>query len=80
MIGYYENNSGWNVKKYYFSGKIDQLKITENYYENEFTPSKLSKDDNTIAFYDFSNNTEDSSVNALHGIGTNVTYSTDCAF
>ena len=53
---------------------------SKNYYDSEFTPSKLSVDDNTIAFYDFSNNAEDSSVNALHGSGTNVTYSTDCAF
>ena len=71
---------GYSAKKVYFKGKIDQLRITKDYYEDEFTPSKLSVDGNTIAFYDFSNNTEDSSVNALHGSGTNVTYSTDCAF
>ena len=71
---------GYSAKKVYFKGKIDQLRITKDYYDDEFTPSKLSVDDNTIAFYDFSNDAKDSSENALDGSGTNVTYSTDCAF
>ena len=66
----------------YFKGQIDQLKIGKKYYEDEFSPSQLSVDDdgNTIAFYDFSNDANDSSGNGLNGSGTNVTYSTDCAF
>lgn len=64
----------------YFNGKIDQLKISTNTYESDFTPSELSKDGNTVVFYDFSNNANDSSDNGLNGMGTNVTYSTDCAF
>ena len=71
---------GYSAKKVYFKGRIDQLKITRNYYEDEFTPSQLSVDSNTIAFWDFSNTADDSSENGLNGIGTNVTYSTDCAF
>ena len=67
-------------EEYFFKGKIDQLKIKEHYYEEEFTPSQLSVDDNTIAFWDFSNNANDSSANGLNGTGTNVIYSTDCAF
>ena len=62
----------------YFNGKIDQLKISTNTYEGEFTPSKLSVDDNTIAFWDFNNDTNDASGNALNCIGTNILYSTDC--
>jgi hypothetical protein len=67
-------------EEYFFKGKIDQLKICNNYYEDEFTPSQLSVDDYTVALWDFSNNAEDSSENGLDGSGTNVTYSTDCAF
>ena len=78
MIGYYEDNSGQIVKKYYFNGKIDQLKISTNTYGSEFTPSKLYKDDNTIVFYDFSGNANDSSGHGLHGTATKITYSTDC--
>ena len=64
--------------KKYFNGKIDQLKISTNTYQGGFSPSRLSADDKTIAFWDFNNDTNDASANALNGIGTNITYSTDC--
>ena len=67
-------------EEYFFKGKIDQLKISTNTYESEFTPQQLSVDDNTIAFWDFNNSFEDTSVNGLASTPTNVTFSTDCAF
>lgn len=85
-IGYYsESGIGGGIieiggSESYFKGQIDQLKISENYYEDEFTPSQLSVDSKTIALYDFNGNTKDSSPNTLDGSGTNVTDSTDCAF
>ena len=81
-IGYYSEDGvfGLGGSEYYFDGKIDQLKISENHYENNFTPSKLFVDDNTIAFYELDGNANDSSINGLHGSGTNVIYTTDCAF
>ena len=78
-IGYYYEESIISGKSYYFNGKIDQLKISENCYENEFTPSKLSADGDTIAFWDFNNN-YDETKNGLESTPTNVTFSTDCAF
>lgn len=63
----------------YFKGLIDSIKIsnTAKYMEN-FTPGVLSADNETIAFWDFSGNAEDSSANGLNGTATEVTYSTDC--
>lgn len=81
-IGYNEVTSGWSgVQKYYFNGKIDQLKISTNTYKNNFDTSQLqlSADNNTIAFWDFSNNSEESK-NGLKSTPTDITYSTDCAF
>ena len=67
-------------KEYFFKGKIAQLKIKKDYYSSDdpFTPSQLSVDDNTIAFYDFSGNADDSSGKGLNGTQTNVIYDTDC--
>jgi len=64
-----------------FNGKIDQLKISTNTYKNNFDASQLqlSADNNTIAFWDFSNNSEESK-NGLKSTPTDITYSTDCAF
>ena len=64
---------------FFFKGLMDSVKIsnTAKYTEN-FTPSVLNADENTVAFWDFNGNTDDSSGNNLHGIVTNVTYSTDC--
>ena len=63
----------------YFKGLIDSIKISNTAkYTADFTPSVLSADNETIAFWDFNNNTNDASANALNGIGTNITYSTDC--
>ncbi|MBO7127426.1 hypothetical protein J6W78_07750 [bacterium] len=63
----------------YFKGLIDSIKISNTAkYTADFTPSVLSADDDTIAFWDFSGNADDSSFNGLHGTATNVTYSTDC--
>ena len=78
-IGYYSDGNGWNPKHYYFKGKIDQLRISTNIYKNDFEPQQLSADDNTIAFWDFSNNSEESK-NGLKSTPTAITYSTDCAF
>ena len=79
-IGYYAESGLGFGKESYFKGKIDQLKISNNYYEDEFTPSQLSVDDYTVALWDFSNNAEDSSENGLDGQEANITYSEDCAF
>ena len=63
----------------YFKGLIDAVKISgvEKYTEN-FTPGKLSADDDTIAFWDFNGSADDSSGNGLNGSATGITYSTDC--
>ena len=65
----------------FLKGFIDSIKIsnTAKYTEN-FTPSQLSADDSTIAFWDFSGNANDGSGNGLNGTETDLTYSTDCAF
>lgn len=66
----------------YFKGLIDSVKISGTAkYTAEFTPAKLTADgEDTVAFWDFSGNADDSSENGLDGTATDVTYSTDCAF
>jgi len=71
--------TSWTVSKKYFKGLIDSIRISgSEKYTAEFTPGVLSADDDTIAFWDFSGNANDSSGNGLDGSATNVTYSTDC--
>lgn len=69
-------------QKTYFNGKIEQLKISTNTYENDFSnalPKPLVTDENTIAFWDFNGNADDLSGHGLNGSATDtVTYSTDC--
>ena len=63
----------------YFKGLIDSIRISNTAkYTAEFTPGVLSADSDTVAFWDFSGNANDSSGNGLDGSATNVTYSTDC--
>jgi len=71
---------GANVNSnFFFKGLIDSIKISNTTkYIEDFTPSALSADENTVAFWDFNNDTNDASPNALNGIGTNIIYSTDC--
>ena len=80
-IGYYSDGNGWNPKHYYFKGKIDQLKISTKYYASDaIEVSKLSVDEDTIAFWDFNGSTQESKNN-MNNTPTNIsTYSTDCAF
>ena len=63
----------------YFKGKIDSIKISgvEKYTEN-FTPGKLSADNETIAFWDFNGNTNESMNDMTITSAENITYSTDC--
>ena len=64
----------------YFTGLIDSIRISDAalYNENEnFEPSKLSANDTTIAFWDFSGNANDS-VSGIIGMPTSIGYSTDC--
>ena len=72
--------SSWTVSKKYFKGLIDSVRLSgsEKYTEN-FTPSKLSADGDTIAFWDFNNDFVETK-NGLENTPTNVTFSTDCAF
>ena len=78
-IGYYYDQPLISGTDLYFKGLIDAIKISNTTkYTAEFTPGVLSADDDTIAFWDFSNNADDSSPNGLNGTATEVTYSTDC--
>ncbi|MBQ3369208.1 hypothetical protein IJG44_09955 [bacterium] len=62
----------------HFKGLIDAIKISNTAkYTEDFTPGKLSADDETVAFWDFNGDVNDSK-NGLNGTATNVTYSTDC--
>ena len=62
-----------------FEGLIDSIRISNTArYTEDFTATALSADDNTIAFWDFSGNANDSSGHGLNGTATNITYSTDC--
>ena len=62
-----------------FKGLIDSIKIsnTAKYSEN-FTPSVLSTDENTVAFWDFTSNADDTSENGLNGTATSIDYVNDC--
>ena len=64
---------------FFFKGFIDSVKIsdTAKYTEN-FTPSVLSADENTVAFWDFTDNADDGSANGLNGTATNINYVKDC--
>ena len=68
-----------NDNKRYFKGLIDSVKISNTAkYTGEFVPEKLVSDGDTVAFWNFSGNAEDSSGNNLNGIEESLTYSTDC--
>ena len=72
--------SSWSVSKKYFKGLIDSIRISgSERYTADFTPLQLSADGDTIAFWDFNNNF-DETKNGLQNTPTNVTFSTDCAF
>ncbi|MBP5406557.1 hypothetical protein J6Z19_05335 [bacterium] len=72
--------SSWSVSKKYFKGLIDSIRISgSEKYTADFTPTQLSADDDTIAFWDFSGNFNETK-NGLESAPTNVTFSTDCAF
>ena len=79
-IGYYYDSGIFSGTDLYFKGLIDSIKISNTAkYTADFTPAKLSLGgEDTIAFWDFNGNAEDSSPNGLNGTATNVTYSTDC--
>ena len=63
-----------------FNGLIDSIRISSTAkYTGNFTPAKLSPDDNTIAFWDFNGTTEDF-IGGLVVTPTDISYSTDCAF
>ena len=65
--------------KFFFKGLIDSVKISNTAkYVEDFTPSVLTSDENTVAFWDFTNNADDSSSNGLNGTGTNINYVKDC--
>ena len=62
----------------YFTGLIDSIRISDTtLYTENFEPAKLSADDSTIAFWDFSNNANDS-VSDIIGTPTSIEYSADC--
>ena len=66
-------------KERFFKGLIDSIKISNTAkYSEEFTPSVLSADENTVAFWDFTNNADDASENGLNGTETNLNYVNDC--
>ena len=63
-----------------FNGLIDSVRISGTAkYTGNFTPAKLSPDDNTIAFWDFNGTTEDF-IGGLVVTPTDISYSKDCAF
>ena len=65
--------------KIYFKGLIDSIKIsnTAKYTEN-FTPAKLTADgDDTVAFWDFSGNANESK-SGMTVTPTDISYSEDC--
>lgn len=69
---------GFGSEAAYFNGFIDSIKISNAAkYTGDFTPEKLSADNDTIAFWDFNGNTDDSK-SGFNGTPTDITYSTDC--
>ena len=61
-----------------FNGLIDSIKISSAAkYTTKFTPAKLSVDNDTIAFWDFSGNANDYEGDMI-STPTNITYSEDC--
>jgi len=68
---------------YFFKGLIDSVRISSSAkytedFENDLKALEVEED--TLALWDFSNNAADSSENHLDGAGSDITYSTDCAF
>ena len=62
----------------YFTGLIDSIRISNTArYTANFEPAKLSADDNTIAFWDFSGDAKDAK-SGKYGVETKIQYSTDC--
>ena len=69
---------GFGSEVVYFNGLIDSIKISNvAKYTGDFMPEKLSADNDTIAFWDFNGNTDDSK-SGFNGTPTDITYSTDC--
>lgn len=69
---------GFGSGSAYFNGLIDSIRISNTAkYDNNFTPAKLSAESDTVAFWDFNGNTNDSK-GGLNGTPTDITYSTDC--
>jgi len=63
----------------YFEGMIDQIRFSKTArYSVDFEPAVLTVDTDTVAFWDFNGNTNDSSSNALDLTGTDITYTTEC--
>ncbi|MBR4489763.1 hypothetical protein IKP13_03935, partial [bacterium] len=63
---------------FYFKGLIDSIKISNTAkYTEAFTPGVLSADDDTVAFWDFSGNTDESKA-GMESTPTDITYSSDC--
>ena len=63
-----------------FNGLIDSIRISGTAkYTGNFTPAKLSAEDDTIAFWDFNGTTEDF-IGDLIVTPTDISYSTDCVF
>lgn len=71
---------GANINaNFFFKGLMDSVKISNTAkYSEDFTPAVLIADENTVAFWDFTNNADDSSANALNGVASGVTYVNDC--
>jgi len=62
----------------YFTGLIDSIRVSNTArYTADFKPAKLSADDNTIAFWDFSGDAKDAK-SGKYGVETKIQYSTDC--
>ena len=63
----------------FFKGLIDSIKISNTAkYTAAFTPAKLTADDTTVAFWNFSGDATSSVGSSLDGTETAITYSTDC--
>ena len=62
----------------YFKGLIDSIKISDTAkYTEDFTPAVLAADDDTVAFWDFSGNANESK-SGMTSTPFDITYSEDC--
>ena len=63
----------------YFTGLIDSIKVSKTAkYTEDFTPEKLSADSDTVAFWDFANDTKESVSGKFGTVSGNLEYSADC--